>query len=95
MTEANFPARGSHADVVRFASAGAFATLGLFLICWVTVTIGAPIGATHAFISLFTMRTVGSVEALFTGGLWAFIAGGIAAVFFAHCYNLAGRFLRR
>lgn len=95
MTEAVLPAHRSRADVLRLASAGAFATLGLFLLCWATIAIGVPFGATHAFVSLFTMQPIASIQALCMGALWAFIAGGVAATFVAHCYNLAGRVLGR
>ena len=54
-----------------------------------------PLGATHAFAALFTMQPAGSADALWMGGLWAFIAGGVAGMLVAHCYNLAGRVLGR
>lgn len=88
-------AHRSRADVIRFISAGAFATMGLFLLCWAAIAIGVPWGTTHAFVSLFTMQPIGSAEALWMGGLWAFVAGGVAGAFVAHCYNLAGRVLGR
>ena len=96
MTEATPSVRhGARADVLRCTSTGAFATLWLFVLCWIAIALGTPVGATHAFAALFTMQPAGSVTALWTGGLWAFIAGGVAGLLVAHCYNLAGRVLGR
>ena len=83
----------SRLDIVRCASTGAFATLLIFLLCWVTTALHAPLA--HSFISLFTLQPVGSTDALWMGSLSAFIFGGVAGGFVAHCYNLAGRFLGR
>lgn len=80
-------------NIVQCASTGAFATLLMFLLCWVTTALGTPLA--HSFISLFTVQTVASIDALWMGGLSAFIFGGVAGGFVAHCYNLAGRFLGR
>lgn len=95
MTEAIESVQRSHADVIRLASAAAFATLGLFLLCWGAIAVNVPLGATHSFVSLFTTHPVGSIGSLWTGGSWAFIAGGVAGALIAHCYNLAGRVLGR
>ena len=95
MTEAIPTVRHSRADVLRFTSTGAFATFWLFVLCWATTALGMPLSATHAFVGLFTMQPSGSVNALWMGGLWAFIAGGVAGALVAHCYNLAGRVLGR
>jgi hypothetical protein len=54
-----------------------------------------PLSATHGFVGLFTMQPVGTTNALWTGALWAFLAGGVAGAIIAHCYNLAGRILGR
>ena len=91
MTQSIPRARLSMRDVLRGASTGAFATLGLFLLCWVTVPLGMPLSSTHSFVALFTMQPVGSMSALWMGGLWAFFAGGVAGAMISHCYNLAGR----
>ena len=95
MAEAIPTVRHGRADVLRCTSTGAFATLWLFLLCWAATALGMPWGATHAFAALFTMQPAGSVDALWTGSLWAFIAGGVAGALVAHCYNLAGRVLGR
>lgn len=95
MTEVTSPAHSGQADVIRFISTGAFGTLGLFLLCWAATALGMPLGTTHAFVALFTMQPVESIEALWMGGLWAFVAGGVAGAIIAHCYNLAGRVLGR
>lgn len=87
--------RDGRADVLRCTSTGAFATFWLFVLCWIAIALGTPLGATHAFAALFTMERAGSFDALWMGGLWAFIAGGVAGVLIAHCYNLAGRALGR
>lgn len=80
-------------DIVRCASTGAFATLLIFLVCWITTALQTPLA--HSFISLFTVQPVGSTDALWMGSLSAFLFGGVAGGFVAHCYNLAGRFLGR
>lgn len=95
MTDTITTVRQGRADVVRCVSTGAFSTFLLFLLCWVAVALGIPLSATHGFVALFTMQPVGSIEALWMGALWAFIAGGVAGAIIAHCYNLAGRILRR
>jgi hypothetical protein len=88
------PAAG-RADAIRCTSTGAFATLGMFALCWILVLLGMPLSATHGFVGLFTMQPVGTTNALWTGALWAFLAGGVAGAIIAHCYNLAGRILGR
>lgn len=93
MTATTTTPKGSKLDVLRSVSTGAFATLLLFLLCWVATALGTPLA--HSFISLFTVQPVGSTDALWMGSLSAFIFGGIAGGFVAHCYNLAGRFLGR
>ncbi len=85
----------SRADAIRCTSTGAFATLGLFLLCWIFVALDMPLSASHGFVALFTVKPMASVEALWTGGLWAFVTGGVAGALVAHCYNLAGRLLGR
>ena len=75
--------------VARSASTGAFATLIFFVLCWTAAVAGLSL--THALIGLFTLQPLGSAAALFTGGLWAWVGGGIAGALVAHCYNLAGR----
>ena len=76
---------------VRSASTGAFSTLIIFALCWVGVALGFPLTLSHAFVGLFTLEAVGSLNALLIGGLSAFLAGGIGGAIIAHCYNLAGR----
>ena len=78
-------------EVLRGTSTGAFSTLGLFLLCWATVPLGMPLSATHAFVALFTMQPAGSADALWMGGLWAFLAGGVGGALITHCYHLGGR----
>ena len=77
--------------IVRSVSTGAFATLILFLLCWVGVAIAFPVAFSHMFIGLFTTLPVGSTQSLLIGGLTAFVVGGIAGALIGHCYNLAGR----
>ncbi len=93
MTATSIAPQSSRLDIVRCASTGAFATLLMFLLCWVATALYAPLA--HSFISLFTIRPVGSTDALWMGSLSAFIFGGVAGGFVAHCYNLAGRLLGR
>lgn len=88
-------AQPGRADIIRCASTGAFLTLGLFLFCWAAVTLGMLLSANHGFIALFTMQPAGSISALWTGALWAFLVGGIAGAMIAHCFNLAGRIFGR
>jgi len=95
MTDAVPTARLGRADILRCTSTGAFATLLLFLLCWATVALGTPLSVSHRFVALFTMQPMGSVDALWMGGSWAFLAGGVAGALIAHCYNLAGRVLGR
>ena len=47
-----------------------------------------------AFVGLFTTQPAGSAAALWTGGVCAFVVGGIFGALISHCYNLAGRVLR-
>jgi hypothetical protein len=85
------PTPRNSADFMRLAATGAFSTLGLFLLCWAPAALG--VGFTHGFIGLFTIQPVGSTDALWMGGLFAFAFGAIAGAIIAHCYNLAGRML--
>ena len=77
---------------IRSTSTGAFSTLLLFLRCWLAVLIATPVVFSHAFLGLFTTLPDGSAQSLWVGGLTAFVAGGVAGLIIAHCYNLAGRF---
>lgn len=95
MTDSNSNGRHGRADILRCTSTGAFAVLGLFLLCWLAVALGMPLSATHGFVALFTTQLAGSVDALWMGGLWTFLAGGVTGALVAHCYNLAGRVLNR
>lgn len=92
MTEVNRTASLSTLSYIRSASTGAFSTLLLFVLCWLGVFIALPIVFSHAFLGLFTTLPDGSAQSLWVGGLTAFVAGGVAGVIIAHCYNLAGRF---
>jgi len=71
---------------------GGFATLNAYLLGWAWAAIGLP-GA-NAFLNLFTnqltTQQAGSLTALWTGGLCAFLSGGVFGALIAHCYNLAG-----
>lgn len=80
-------------DIIRCTSTGAFATLLLFLLCWAATMLSPPLA--HSFILMFTIKSAASTDALWMGGLSAFIFGGIAGALVAHCYNLAGRILHR
>ena len=95
MANNSIVAQPSRADIIRCASTGAFSTLGLFLLCWAAVALGMPLSANHGFVALFTMQPAGSFDALWTGALWAFLAGGVAGAMIAHCFNLAGRIFGR
>lgn len=76
---------------VRSISTGAFSTLIIFALCWAGVALGLPLTLPHGLVALFTLEPVGSLKALFVGGFFAFLAGGIGGAIIAHCYNLAGR----
>ena len=76
---------------VRSISTGAFSTLILFLICWAGAAVGWSFGFSHAFVGLFALEPVASLNALLIGSLSAFLAGGVGGAIIAHCYNLAGR----
>ncbi len=93
MTKVTFAAPPATLGVVRCASTGAFATLGLFILGWAWAVIGFP--GSDAFLGLFTnqltTQPAGSAAALAIGGLCAFLVGGIYGALVAHCYNLAGR----
>ena len=91
MTQINLPASTTRLGYYRSASTGAFSTFLLFALCWIGVFIGLPLILSHAFVGLFTLEPAGSVSSLWTGGLSAFVSGGIVGVIVAHCYNLAGR----
>jgi len=95
MIDSSSAVRPGRADLIRCISTGAFSTLGVFLLCWAAIALGMPLSAPHGFIALFTMQPVGSINALWMGALWAFLAGGVAGAIIAHCYNLAGRILGR
>lgn len=92
MTKVNLAATPTTLGYYRSASTGAFSTLWFFALCWVGTALGFPLTLSHAFIGLFTLEPVGSLSSLWIGGLSAFVAGGVAGVLIAHCYNLAGRF---
>jgi hypothetical protein len=77
--------------IIRSTSTGAFSMLLFFALCWVGGAIGLPLVLSHTFIGLFTTLPVGSAQALWIGGLTAFVTGGVAGAIIAHCYNLAGR----
>ena len=91
MTEVTLKASTTRLNYYRSVSTGAFSTLFMFALCWAGVALGHPLVLTHGFVSLFTLQPVGSLNALLIGGFFAFLAGGIAGVIIAHCYNLAGR----
>ena len=82
-------------DIYRSVPTGAFSTFLFFLLCWAGAALGLPLALSHAFIGLFTLEPAGSLASLGIGGLSAFIAGGVAGALIAHCYNLAGRWMRR
>ena len=92
MTEVSRTASPTTLSYIRSASTGAFSTLLLFVLCWLGVLIATPVVFSHAFLGLFTTLPDGSAQSLWVGGLTAFVAGGVAGVIIAHCYNLAGRF---
>ena len=92
MTEVSRTASPTTLSYIRSASTGAFSTLLLFVLCWLGVLIATPVVFSHAFLGLFTTLPDGSAQSLWIGGLTAFVAGGVAGVIIAHCYNLAGRF---
>ena len=91
MTEVIMTASTTRLNYFRSASTGAFSTLWLFALCWAGVAIGLPLVLSHAFVGLFTLEPAGSLSSLWSGGLSAFVSGGIAGAIIAHCYNLAGR----
>jgi hypothetical protein len=91
MTEVDLAATPTKLGYFRSASTGAFSTLLFFALCWAGAALGFPLTLSHAFIGLFTLEPVGSLSSLLIGGLSAFVAGGVAGVLIAHCYNLAGR----
>ena len=93
MTESTAARGVTRLRVARVASAGAFATLAMFLLGWAWAVLRLP-GA-DAFLNLFTAQLttepVSSGTALWIGSLCAFLVGGIFGLLIAHCYNLAGR----
>jgi len=97
MTESIGASRETRLSVLRVTSAGAFATLWIFVLAWGWAALNLP-GA-DAFLGLFTAQLtpqpVSSVAALLRGGLCAFLVGGLFGAIIAHCYNLAGRILGR
>jgi hypothetical protein len=93
MTEALSAPHPTGLSVGRVAMTGAFATLLLFLLIWAWAAIGLP--GSDAFVGLFTTQPAGSVAALWIGGLCTLLGGGVFGTLIAHCYNLAGRVLRR
>ena len=95
MANSSAAVQPGRADIMRCVSTGAFSTLGLFVLCWAAVALGMPLSTNHGFVALFTMQPAGSIDALWTGALWAFLAGGVAGAMIAHCFNLAGRIFGR
>ena len=91
MTHVNPTASTRMLGYYRSASTGAFSTLIVFALCWAGAALALPIAFSHNFVSLFTLQSAGSLNALLIGGLFAFLTGGITGVIIAHCYNLAGR----
>lgn len=76
--------------LARSTSTGTFATFLFFVLCWAFAALALPFP--NMFIGLFTSEPIKSASSLWIGGLTAFVAGGIAGMIIAHCYNLAGRF---
>ncbi|MEQ7154221.1 hypothetical protein [Brevundimonas aurifodinae] len=92
MTEPHPATPVTRLRALRVASAGAFGTLWLFVLGWIWAAFSLP-GA-EAFLGLFTTEPASSARALLYGGLCAFVVGGLFGAIIAHCYNLAGRFIR-
>ncbi len=80
--------------VVRLFVTGGITSLAVFVACWLGAQVPA-FNPTHAYISLFTTAEVGSVTALFEGGVWALVFGAFAVGLFGLVYNLAAPLGRR
>lgn len=74
------------AGINHFAATGALTALAFFALCWAAAALGIP--ASHLFVSLFTAAPAASLEALWTGGICALVAGGLAGALIAIFYNL-------
>jgi hypothetical protein len=80
--------------VFRLSAALGLAAAIVFVVCWVgtLVPFGSP---THAYISLFTLAPVSSVDALLQGTLWSLLFGILSGAVFALAYNLFAPLERR
>lgn len=80
-------ARGRRVGVTRLAAAGGISAALVFVICWMGTFI--PFGSpTHAYIRLFTLAQMSTVEALIEGTLWSLLFGLLAAGVLGIVYNL-------
>jgi hypothetical protein len=79
---------GQRLSVNRLAMTGALSTALLFLLCWVAGALGFV--GSHAFIALFTLAPVLSINALCIGMLSAAVFGGIGGAAIALFYNVLG-----
>lgn len=73
--------------VTRLAASGGIAAALVFILCWVGtfVPFGSP---THAYIRLFTLAEMSTVDALIEGTLWSLLFGLLAAGVLGIVYNL-------
>lgn len=76
-------------SINRAAIALGLTLLVLFVACWAWAAVGMP--ASHTFVGLFTLAPVGSLTALVSGALCAFMSGLVAGALLAFCYNLTAR----
>lgn len=90
MINANPEARAFRPGVSHSAATGAIATLATFLLCWALAALGIPLS--HMLVALFTPEPMGSLQALASGAIWAFVSGGVIGAIIALSYNITRRF---
>lgn len=90
MINANPEARAFRPSVSHFAAAGGIATLTTFLLCWAFAALGIPLS--HMLVALFTPEPMGSLQALPTGAIWAFVSGGVIGAIIVLSYTITRRF---
>ena len=73
-------------SVMRLVVTGGVTAALVFVLCWIGTFI--PIASpTHAFIGLFTPKSMSSTAALLQGTLWSLLFGALSGGLLALVYN--------
>jgi len=79
---------------VRCAATGAVLLGLIFVVCWILAISGMS-GASHMYLSLFTVMPMNTASGLVVGGLCALASGAVLGALFAVIYNFFGFLARR